>query len=163
MKHKIEIELYEEHDQVNFYTLRYEGENTETDKFLEKFPEGCKYEEDIDILIKAIEQIGERGAKERYFRPEGRFGDHVRALPIQGSSLRLYLLLISEQVVVLGNGGIKKRGPYQNYPFLNDCVELLKEIDGPIGERMKKGKVNLYRKNLFGDLVFKVYTYAEEK
>lgn len=73
MKRKIGIEVYEEHDQVNFYTLRYEGENTETDKFLDKFPEGCKYEEDIDILIKAIEQIGVRGAKERYFRPEGRF------------------------------------------------------------------------------------------
>jgi len=79
VKHRIEIELYEEHDQVNFYTLRYGGENTETDKFLDKFPEGSEYEEDIDIFIKAIEQIGKRGAKERYFRPEGRFGDHIRA------------------------------------------------------------------------------------
>ena len=84
-------------------------------------------------------------------------------MPIQGSSLRLYLLLLSEKVVILGNGGIKKGGPYQNYPFLNDCVELLREIDCQIKERINKGRINLYQKNLLGNLTFYVDKYAEEK
>ena len=64
MKYKIEIELFEEHQAVNFYTLRLQDEVTEVDKFLDQFPEGCEYDEDIDIIIKWIEQIGERGALE---------------------------------------------------------------------------------------------------
>ena len=40
MKRTIQIELFEEHDEVNFYTLRFHGAETEVDKFLDQFPEG---------------------------------------------------------------------------------------------------------------------------
>lgn len=45
MKSKIEIELFEEHQTVNFYTLRFQDEVTEVDKFLDQFPDGCEYDE----------------------------------------------------------------------------------------------------------------------
>lgn len=48
MKSKINIELFEEHEKVNFYTLRFVDDITEVDKFLDKFPEGSEYDEDID-------------------------------------------------------------------------------------------------------------------
>lgn len=83
MKSKIKIELFEEHESVNFYTIRFQDEETEVDKFLDQFPEGCEYDNDIDILIKWMEQIGRRGALERYFRPEGRRNDDVVQYPLR--------------------------------------------------------------------------------
>jgi hypothetical protein len=43
VKSEIKIELFEEHETVNFYTLRFPDEETELDKFLDQFPEGCTW------------------------------------------------------------------------------------------------------------------------
>ncbi len=51
MNRIISIELFEEHDKVNFYTLCFDGEETEIDKFLNHFPEDCEHDDDISILI----------------------------------------------------------------------------------------------------------------
>lgn len=154
MKSNISIELFEEHDQVNFYTLRFQDEDTEVDKFLDQFPEGCEYDNDIDIIIKWIEQIGKRGALERYFRPEGKQNDQVFAIPIETASLRLYVIRINEQIIILGNGGIKTTRTYNEDPILNDCVELLQEVDRYIKARIQKGQLSIYQKKLFGNLNF---------
>jgi hypothetical protein len=60
VKSKIEIELFEEHETVYFYTIRFQDEETEVDKFLNQFPEGCEYDNNIDILIKWIDEIAMR-------------------------------------------------------------------------------------------------------
>jgi hypothetical protein len=154
VKSEISIELFEEHDRVNFYTLRFKNEDTEVDKFLDQFPEGCEYDNDIDIIIKWIEQIGKRGALERYFRLEGKRNDQVFAIPIETTSLRLYVIRLNEQILILGNGGIKTTQTYNEDPILNDCVELLQEVDRYIKARMQKGQLNIYQKKLFGNLNF---------
>ncbi len=154
MKSIINIELFEEHNNLNFYTLRFLNEETEVDKFLDAFPEGCQYDEDIDIIIKWIEQIGERGALERYFRPEGRRRDNVWAIPIEDSKLRLYVLRISESILIIGNGGVKTTKTYNEDAHLNNCVELLQELDVYIRNRLKKQEVNIYKNKLFGNLTF---------
>lgn len=156
MKSEINIELFEEGEKVNFYTLRFLDEYTETDKFLDKFPEGCDYDEDIDIIVKWIEQIGERGALERYFRPESNQGDNIWAVPIETASLRLYVIRLSDNVVILGNGGLKTTGTYNEDPFLSSCVELLQEVDRYIKSRVQNGQISIYRKELFGDLTLHV-------
>jgi hypothetical protein len=51
VKKRLEIELFEEHENVNFYTLRFNNEPSEFDKFLDKFPKGCPFDEDIDIIV----------------------------------------------------------------------------------------------------------------
>ena len=84
------LPAFEEHENVNFYTLRFHGEETEVDKFLDKFPEGCEYDDDIDVIIKKMDQIGERGALKRYFRPEGK---NVWAVPIEN----LFAIVIPEK------------------------------------------------------------------
>jgi len=154
VKSKISIELFEEHDRVNFYTLRFQDEDTEVDKFLDQFPEGCEYDNDIDIIIKWIEQIGKRGAIERYFRREGKQNDQVFAIPIETTSLRLYVIRLNEQILILGNGGIKITQTYNEDPILNDCVELLQEVDRYIKARIQKGQLSIYQKELFGNLNF---------
>lgn len=154
MKLEINIEPFEERDKVNYYTLRFKDEDTEVDKFLDQFPEGCEYDNDIDIIIKWIEQIGERGALERYFRPEGKQKDQVFAIPIETASLRLYVIRLTEQIVILGNGGKKTTKTYNEDPILNDCVELLQEVDRYIKARIQSGDLSIYQKKLFGNLKF---------
>jgi len=163
VKSKISIELFEEHNKVNFYTLRFEGEETEVDKFLNQFPEGCEYEEDIDILIRSIDQIGKRGAFERHFRSESKMKDNVWALPIESSSLRLYVIRLSDNIVILGNGGVKTTENYEEDTLLNDCVELLQEIDRYIKVGVENQKIHIYQKSLFGNLTFYVDRHADKK
>ena len=46
------IELLEEYDNVNFYSIRIAGrELTELEAFFEKFPEGCEYDDEIELLF----------------------------------------------------------------------------------------------------------------
>ena len=88
------IELIEEYDKVNFYSIHLsDSELSEFEDFFEKFPVGCEYDEDIDVIISWLDRIAERGALERYFRPEGRYGDGVGVIPIEvGNKIRLYCL-----------------------------------------------------------------------
>lgn len=45
MAQRYAIELIEEYDNINFYSIHLEGEElTELERFFEKFPEGCEYE-----------------------------------------------------------------------------------------------------------------------
>ena len=44
MKQEYHIELIEEHELVNFYSIHLEEEElSELERFFEKFPEGCAY------------------------------------------------------------------------------------------------------------------------
>ena len=71
MKQKYKIELVEEYENVNFYSIHLDGEElTEMEAFFEKFPVGCEYDDEIDVIISWIDKIAEKGALERYFRPE---------------------------------------------------------------------------------------------
>ena len=46
------IELIEEYDKVNFYSIHLsDSELSELEDFFEKFPVGCEYDEDIDVII----------------------------------------------------------------------------------------------------------------
>lgn len=163
MNSEIEIELFEEHENVNFYTLRFRNEETEVDKFLDKFPEGCKYDEDIDIIIKWMDQIGEKGALERYFRPEGKRSDKVWAIPIETSNLRLYVIRLTDEILILGNGGLKTTQTYNEDPDLNECVELLQTIDGFIKARIIQGTLFLYGKTIYGSTTFHLKSKDDEE
>lgn len=154
MKSKIEVVEFEEHKKVTFYTLKYQGAETEVDKFFDQFPEGCDYDEDIDIIIKWIDHIGEKGALERYLRPESKRKDNIWAIPLETCNLRLYLLRLSDEIIILGNGGRKNTPSYNEDQVLNSCVELLQEIDGYIRSRLKKGEVHIYGKQIFGNTTF---------
>jgi len=163
VKSSVSIELFDERDKVNFYTIRFHGEETETDKFLDKFPENCEYDEDIDIIIKWINIIAERGALKRHFRYEGKLRDQVLAVPIETSNLRLYVIRVSESIIILGNGGAKTTRKYNDDAFLNSCVELLQEVDGYLRYRIRQGTVAVYQKQLLGDLTFHLKNKSDEE
>ena len=156
MNRKINIELYEEHDRVNFYTLQFEGEETEFDKFYDAFPEESEFSEDVDIVIKWIDKVGERGAEERYFRPEGKYEDGIFAIPIEMCNLRLYVLRISENIVILGNGGVKTTATYNEDPKLDEAVKLLQTLEKFVKDRLKKGILTIYQGKLYGNTTFTI-------
>ena len=156
MKKKLEIELYEEHTNVNIYTIRHKDDLSEFDKFLDKYPEGCKFDEDIDIIITWIDKIGKKGALERYLRPEGKYKDNVYAIPLETANLRLYVIRISDKIIIIGNGGNKKTKTYNEDPKLNSYVEQLQTIDVLLKSRLKKGVIQIIEKQLFGKLEFEI-------
>ena len=92
MKQEYSIELVEEYENVNFYSIHLQNEElTELENFFVKFPEGCEYDEEIDVVISWLDKIAEKGALERYFRPEGSYGDGVGVIPIDvGNKIRLF-------------------------------------------------------------------------
>jgi len=156
MEQKYCIELIEEHENINFYSIHLEDEElSELERFFEKFPEGCEYDEQVDIILAWIDKIADKGALERYFRPEGHFGDGVGVIPIDvGNKIRLYCLRLSDKVLIFGNGGIKDADKWQNSQTLAPYVELLIETSRFVASRIKDGKIVLIDKELMGNLNF---------
>ena len=95
---------------------------------------------------------------ERYFRPEGKYGDGVGVIPIDvDNKLRLYCLRISDKVLVFGNGGLKDADSWQNSETLAPYVEMLIETSRFVTSRIKNGKIILLDKELIGNLNFTRY------
>ena len=156
MEQKYTIELLEEYQNVNFYSIHLEGEElTEMEAFFEKFPIGSEYDEEIDVIISWIDKIAERGALERYFRPEGKYGDGVGVIPIDvGNKIRLYCLRLSDKILVFGNGGIKDAARWEDSKTLAPYVKLLIDTSRFIASRIKDGTIVLMDKEIIGNLTF---------
>ena len=150
-----DIRLIEEHEDVNFYSIMLEGEElTELEKFFDKFPVGCEYDEEMDVIVAWLDRIGETGALERYFRPEGKYGDGVSAIPIESGKLRLYCLRLSDKILIFGNGDAKDTKSWQESETLSAYVQLLMDTSRFIASRVRDGKLLLVDKEIVGDLQF---------
>ncbi len=150
-----DIRLIEEHEAVNFYSIMLEGEElTELEKFFDKFPVGCEYDEEMDVIVAWLDRIGETGALERYFRPEGEYGDGVSAIPIESGKLRLYCLRLSDKILIFGNGDAKDTKSWQESETLSAYVQLLMDTSRFIASRVRDGKLLLVDKEIVGDLQF---------
>lgn len=163
-KREIIVEIFEEHSEVNFYSIRYtENELSEAEIFFDKVLDQDELEEDVEILSKVIDKIGENGAEPRHFRHAGTARDKVGALPeyLSSTKLRLYAIRLTNKIVILGNGGLKTTETYNEDPFLNECVETLKKIDRFLDTRLNTRKTVIFKKQLMGDLKF--YIKNEKK
>lgn len=150
-----DIRLIEEHEAVNFYSIMLEGEElTELEKFFDKFPVGCEYDEEMDVIVAWLDRIGETGALERYFRSEGKYGDGVSAIHIESGKLRLYCLRLSDKILIFGNGDAKDTKSWQESETLSAYVQLLMDTSRFIASRVRDGKLLLVDKEIVGDLQF---------
>ena len=131
-----------------------EEELSELERFFEKFPEGCDYDEDIDTIISWLDRIGECGALERYFCYEGRFGDGVSAIPVETSNLRLYCIRLSDKILIFGNGGVKDCTTWQDSETLSDYVETLVDTSRFISSWLSNGTIYIVDKEIIGNLNF---------
>lgn len=156
MQHKYSIELLEEYENINFYSIHLaEEELTELERFFEKYPKGCGYDREIDVILAWMDKIAEKGALERYFRPEGRYGDGVGVIPIDvGNKMRLYCLRLSDKILIFGNGGVKDSKTWQESETLAPFVELLMDTSRFLTSRIKNGTIVLIDKEIIGNLNF---------
>lgn len=155
MTQEYSIELIEEHEAVNFYSVHLDNEElSELERFFEKFPEGCEYDEDMDTIIAWLDRIGKNGAFERYFRYEGKYGDGVSAIPIETNNLRLYCIRLSDKILIFGNGGVKDCATWQESETLAQYVETLLDTSRFIASRISNGLMYLVDKEIIGDLKF---------
>lgn len=159
MKKKTTIDLITESEKTALYSISFEMDGTtEFEKFVAEFEMNATYNSDYQRIIAALQVILDKGALERFFRPEGKMDDNVQAIPIYGGKLRLYCLRISEQIVILGNGGVKSTSTYQTDPRLFGYVIDLQRFDKILKENLEKGYVRIEEKVLTGieDLTFEI-------
>lgn len=130
-------------DRTDIFTIRIDGaEKSEFQKFLIMFKDnGDPYlRNDMDRILAAIEKISQNGALESYFRNEGKMSDRVGAIPLLIQSrnkalhgtLRLYCIRISDTLLIIGGGGLKKTDSYEEDKVLLSHVQTLQEIDSKI-------------------------------
>ena len=148
---KFEIQLLDECSDINIYTIHRVGESdSEFQKFAINHKDNSKVKNDFYRIMAWIQKIEERGALERYFRTESKFKDNVCALPIDTGKIRLYVLRLSDQILILGNGGIKTTPTYTEDPILNKYVTTLAAIDRQLSNKLKRGQLRIQGKELIG-------------
>lgn len=151
MKKKTTLDIISESERATLYSISFEKDGTtEFEKFVAEFELNAEYNSDYQRIIAALQVILDRGALERFFRPEGKMNDNVHAIPIEGGKLRLYCLRISEQIVILGNGGVKNTKSYQEDPKLYGYVLDLQRFEKILKENIDKGYISVDEKELHG-------------
>ncbi len=154
------VNLFDESDVCAIYSIQFTSKSIpEFQIFLERFEANLEYRKDYEVIINAITRIFERGAQERYFRPEGKFSDRVCALPIDSASLRIYCIRLSDNVLIIGNGGIKKGiATYQESDELRGYVLTLQRLDSLIKHCEREGIIQVIHTRINGieDLNFEL-------
>jgi hypothetical protein len=159
VKKKTTIELLNESEKASLYSISFEMDGTtEFEKFVAEFELNATYNRDYQRIIAALQAILRIGALERFFRPEGGMDDSVQALPLESGKLRLYCLRLSDQIVILGNGGVKNTRSYEEDPKLYGYVLDLQKFEKILGESIAKGYVSIEEKELSGieDITFEI-------
>lgn len=166
------IEIFKTFEKVRFYTVRLEieeywEEETEADKFFQKFlDEPEKPSSGAELIFNTIIEIGNRGAKKRYFRFENR----ANALPppantlvelgqseeTSGEHLRLYCIRLNEEIVILINGERKTKETAQECPLVAPHFRLANKIAKKIDEALFNREVILKGRALQFDSNFEL-------
>ncbi len=148
----VKLKTIEQNDNVGMFSICFDGnEESEFEKFLNEFKDNATYNKDFNVILLALSKIIDKGALERFFRNEGRMHDNVKALAIDSRKLRLYCLRISDQVLILGNGGVKTTRTYQEDEKLSGYVMDLQTFDKVLVKAQKTGKITI-EKNMITDI-----------
>ncbi len=137
-----ELKLVTDAKNCTIYTIQFLSEDeSEYEKFYLKFRDELEFNEDFQRILNVLGRIADFGAFERYFRPEGKMNDRICALPVFKSKLRLYCLRLSDKILIIGNGGIKKTRTYDEDNTLKGYVITLQNFDRLIRAGVKDGTI----------------------
>lgn len=140
----LDLVLVNETDNCIIYSIQFLSEDeSEFERFYNKFKDDAVYNPDLVKIVAFINKIAEKGALERFFRPEGKISDRVVALPVTSSKLRLYCLRLLDKILILGNGGIKSTRTYNEDDSLSGYVMTLQKIDKLLKEGESEGSVKI--------------------
>lgn len=148
----VSLKTIEQNDNVGLFSICFDGnEESEFEKFLYEFKDNATYNKDFNVILMAISKIIDKGALERFFGNEGKMHDNVKALAIDSRKLRLYCLRISDQILILGNGGVKNTRTYQENEKLSGYVMDLQTFDKVLLKAQKSGRITI-EKNMIVDI-----------
>lgn len=154
---EVELYLINEGENCTIYTLQFlRDTESEFEKFISKFIDSAEYSKDYSRIAAIISRIALTGAQERYFRHEGKMNDHVVALPVLASKLRLYCLRLSDKILILGNGGVKKSRTYNEDDTLKAYVMTLQKFEKLLVEGKENGSVTITESYIDTDKVFEL-------
>lgn len=151
---ELDLVLVNETNSCTLYSIQFKSEDySEFERFYNKFKDDAVYNPDLVRIVGFINKIVENGAFERYFRPEGKMSDHVVALPVITSKLRLYCLRLSDKILILGNGGVKTSRTYGEDYNLQGYVIALQDFEKLLKEGQQDGSVVITEKSItFNDI-----------
>lgn len=154
---KATLKTLEQTDNVSLYSICFDGSAiSEYEAFVQRFKNDATLNTDYKNILLALEKIVAVGAFERFFRPEGKMSDRVAALSIDSKKLRLYCLRISDQILIVGNGGEKNTRTYEESAELSGYVMDLQEFDKLLAEAQKEGSITI-EKNVITGIEGKVF------
>jgi hypothetical protein len=148
---------------VTYYTIRIEDETySETEKFITRFELHPQYQNDFENILALLVVLGnEKGAKSRFFRDESA----AQALPPEvkialregwvqfiDAGLRLFCLRMTDEVVILLNGGIKSSQKTNDSPDLIYKFRLAQQVSKAIDVKLSNREMQIVGKRLIGDL-----------
>lgn len=149
MKKKTTLELIEQSQKVSLYSISFETDRTtEFERFLRKFEAEASLNTDYQKVLYALSIILDKGALERYFRPEGHMNDNLCALPIESGKIRLYCLRISDEILILGNGDVKQTVTYEEDAKLLGYAMDLQKFDQLLRKDIEDGIVTIEEREL---------------
>lgn len=152
-----EIKVVKEAANCTLYTIQFVNDTMdEFEKFYTRFKGDLLYNPDLMRIVQILGRIGEVGALERFFRPEGKMRDHVCALPVLNSKLRLYCLRLSDKILILGNGGVKNTRAYEESNELKGYVLTLQKFDEIIRQGEADGSIVVSENIIETDNVFEL-------
>jgi len=140
---------------VRYYTIRLEDqEDSETDLFIDRFIASSEFRDELGIIRYWLEEIGtHRGAvqadSDDLFRTKK---GTVRALPPPfefGNRLRLYGVICSDDIVILGGGGRKTTRVAQDGDTAA-AFDLIQQIAAAVRKAIKSGSIALGQRQLTG-------------
>ena len=128
----------------DIFTTQFENDEIcEMDKFISKYEKYLK-----DPLFTAFQKmhtalyimLNETGFKRNFFKE---YENNLISKVKKTDELRLYGIQVSEEEILLTNGGRKMKGkrPYQSSPLLFRQVKILESLRPQLFERMKTNKV----------------------
>lgn len=145
----ITLKIIEQSENVSLYSICFENDKlSEFEKFIEKFKKDATINNDYKVILTALSKILEDGALERLFRPEGKMSDNVCALSVNSKKLRLYCLRISENILIIGNGGVKSTKSYQEDEELYGYVMDLQAFDNLLQNEINKNNIIIVKNEL---------------
>lgn len=139
-------------DIADIFSIRIDGkDNSELHEFFISFRNtpDIDLQKDFEQIVKSLVEMGNQGAKEHFFRPEGKMKDRVCAIPLypsshrskkQNGTLRLYCIRISDKLLIVGGGGLKTTQTYEEDDVLSKHVQTLQSIDQELSNIEKEGK-----------------------
>ena len=139
-------------EKAGLFTIIFEGEGmSEFDSFYDKFINDAERSADLQQILTQIDlMLNVRGFTERNFRPEGKMRDNVVALPVYKNSLRLYCLRLSDSVLIVGNGGVKRTQKVEEDKILNGYVISLQKLDALLKADIRRGLVRIEKTEIIG-------------